>query len=259
MTGTRAASRPDPRQSVRPQASEVEPALAAALPEMRPRHLRRPPDRMGRRWCADPVGTYLRLSPRSRRRSAVVLALSSCTRGHARHRDRDAAASRKVSSRSDGACCAVTGSACIFSCHTRSWKTPSSREASEDLARVARKARRARVTATAESGATATTRRLADAPVGGQSVTIRLAVRRFFCGTPDCPAVMFAEQADGLTSHRAWRTRPLAWTLTAALPSRPGWGAVGRDAGWSGYSGCVCAGWGVGGGRIGPGRYQHIR
>ena len=31
-------------------------------------------------------------------------------------------------------------------------------------------------------------RRLADAPVGGQPVVIRLAVRRFFCGNPDCAA-----------------------------------------------------------------------
>ena len=49
-------------------------------------------------------------------------------------------------------------------------------------------------------------RRLADAPAGGQPVTIRLAVRRFFCGNPDCAAVTFAEQVEGLTSRRARRT-----------------------------------------------------
>jgi transposase len=68
-------------------------------------------------------------------------------------------------------------------------------------------------------------RRLADAPAGGQPVTIRLTVRRFFCGNPDCAAVTFAEQVDGLTSRRARRTPPLARTLTAialALAGRAG-------------------------------------
>jgi transposase len=68
-------------------------------------------------------------------------------------------------------------------------------------------------------------RRLADAPVGGRPVLIRLAVRRFFCGNPGCPAVTFAEQIDGLTSRRARRTPPLARTLTAialALAGRAG-------------------------------------
>jgi len=68
-------------------------------------------------------------------------------------------------------------------------------------------------------------RRLADAPAGGQPVTIRLAVRRFFCGNPDCAAVTFAEQVEGLTSRRARRTPPLARTLTAialALAGRAG-------------------------------------
>jgi transposase len=68
-------------------------------------------------------------------------------------------------------------------------------------------------------------RRLADAPVGGRPVLIRLAVRRFFCGNPDCPAVTFAEQIDGLTSRRARRTPPLARALTGialALAGRAG-------------------------------------
>lgn len=68
-------------------------------------------------------------------------------------------------------------------------------------------------------------RRLADAPVGGQPVVIRLAVRRFFCGNPDCAAVTFAEQIDGLTSRHARRTPPLAGMLTGialALAGRAG-------------------------------------
>jgi transposase len=40
---------------------------------------------------------------------------------------------------------------------------------------------------------------LADRGVGGRDVTIRLRVRRFFCGNTDCPRVIFAEQVDGLT------------------------------------------------------------
>lgn len=68
-------------------------------------------------------------------------------------------------------------------------------------------------------------RRLADAPVGGHRVVIRLTVRRFFCANPDCPAVTFAEQVDGLTSRRARRTPPLARALTGialALAGRGG-------------------------------------
>jgi len=56
-------------------------------------------------------------------------------------------------------------------------------------------------------------RRLADVPVGGHRVMIRLTVRRFFCASQDCPAVTFAEQIEGLTSRRARRTPPLARTL----------------------------------------------
>jgi transposase len=68
-------------------------------------------------------------------------------------------------------------------------------------------------------------RRLADAPVGGHQVVIRLGVRRFFCGNPDCAAVTFAEQVGGLTSRRARRTPPLARMLTGiglALAGRAG-------------------------------------
>jgi hypothetical protein len=68
-------------------------------------------------------------------------------------------------------------------------------------------------------------RRLSDAAIGGQRPVIRLVVRRFFCGNPDCPNKTFAEQIDGLTSRRARRTPPLAQTLTAialALAGRAG-------------------------------------
>jgi len=56
-------------------------------------------------------------------------------------------------------------------------------------------------------------------------VVIRLAVRRFFCGNPDCAAVTFAEQVEGPTSRRARRTPPLARMLTGialALAGRAG-------------------------------------
>jgi len=68
-------------------------------------------------------------------------------------------------------------------------------------------------------------RRLADAAIGGRRVRIRLRVRRFFCGNPDCPAQTFAEQVSGLTSRRSRRTPPLARALTSvalALAGRAG-------------------------------------
>jgi len=82
-------------------------------------------------------------------------------------------------------------------------------------------------------------RRLADAPAGGQPVTIRLAVRRFFCGNADCGAVTFAEQVPGLTTRRARRTPLLARMVTAtglALAGRAGArlaGTLGLPAGRS--------------------------
>jgi len=42
-------------------------------------------------------------------------------------------------------------------------------------------------------------RRVADRGVGGRDVVIRLRVRRFFCGDPECPRRIFAEQVAGLT------------------------------------------------------------
>ena len=68
-------------------------------------------------------------------------------------------------------------------------------------------------------------RRLADAPAGGQPVTLWLGVRRFFCGNDGCRAVTFAEQFAGLTSPRSRRTPLLARMLAAvalALAGRAG-------------------------------------
>jgi transposase len=68
-------------------------------------------------------------------------------------------------------------------------------------------------------------RRLSDAPAAGHRVLIRLAVRWFFCGNPDCPAVTFAGQVNGLTVRRGRRTPPLAAMLTGialALAGRAG-------------------------------------
>ncbi len=50
-------------------------------------------------------------------------------------------------------------------------------------------------------------------------------MRRFLCANPDCAAVTFAEQVEGLTSRRARRTPLLARTLTVialALAGRAG-------------------------------------
>jgi transposase len=68
-------------------------------------------------------------------------------------------------------------------------------------------------------------RRLADAAIGGRRVVIRLAVRRFSCDAPDCPAATFAEQVEGLTSRYARRTPVLTAMLGAvavALAGRAG-------------------------------------
>jgi transposase len=68
-------------------------------------------------------------------------------------------------------------------------------------------------------------RRLRDLPAGGAAVVIWLAVRRFFCVSPGCAAVTFAEQPAGLASRYARRTPPLAAALcavAAAAGGRPG-------------------------------------
>ncbi|WP_405863531.1 ISL3 family transposase [Streptomyces sp. NBC_00005] len=68
-------------------------------------------------------------------------------------------------------------------------------------------------------------RRLTDAPVGGAPAVVELMVRRFKCLNPQCPAVTFAEQIEGLTSPHA-RYTPLLHTLLTSiadvLAGRPG-------------------------------------
>jgi len=58
-------------------------------------------------------------------------------------------------------------------------------------------------------------RRLADAPVAGRQVQLRLRVRRFFCDNLQCPARTFAEQPQTLAAPRARRTALLREALTA--------------------------------------------
>lgn len=66
-------------------------------------------------------------------------------------------------------------------------------------------------------------RQLADCPAGGRPVLIYLAVRRFLCRNPACPAVTFAEQADGLSVRYRRRTVPLL-----GLPAQLGLALAGR-------------------------------
>ncbi|MFD8726136.1 ISL3 family transposase [Streptomyces sp. NPDC059629] len=68
-------------------------------------------------------------------------------------------------------------------------------------------------------------RRLTDAPLGGTSVVIELAVRRFKCLNSHCPAVTFAEQVPGLTSPHARYTpllRSVLVSIALCLAGRPG-------------------------------------
>jgi transposase len=66
---------------------------------------------------------------------------------------------------------------------------------------------------------------LADAPVAGRRVGIRLRIRRFFCLTAGCPTRTFAEQVEGLTMRHARRTpllRSMLETIGLALAGRAG-------------------------------------
>jgi len=68
-------------------------------------------------------------------------------------------------------------------------------------------------------------RQVEDSPVAGRPVVIRLAVRRFFCGNPDCPRLTFAEQVEGLTARYRRRSVPLLGSLARiglALAGRAG-------------------------------------
>ena len=68
-------------------------------------------------------------------------------------------------------------------------------------------------------------RRLLDTAAGGLEVVICLTVRRFFCLSPECAKVTFAEQVDELTSKNARRTPQATAVLEAvalALGGRAG-------------------------------------
>ena len=58
-------------------------------------------------------------------------------------------------------------------------------------------------------------RRVADLPVSGRPVVLRLTVRRFFCDYIDCRAATFVEQVPGLTDRRARRSVGLQGALAA--------------------------------------------
>ncbi|MEV6600037.1 transposase family protein [Actinoplanes sp. NPDC051346] len=88
-------------------------------------------------------------------------------------------------------------------------------------------------------------RLLADLPIAGQLVKLRLTVRRFFCDNVACESKTFAEQVEGLTRRRTRRSEPLRMTLTSiglALAGRA------RESGWprrsgSGRAETVSCGW----------------
>jgi len=54
-----------------------------------------------------------------------------------------------------------------------------------------------------------------DLPCSGRPVRLRLTVRRFRCGTTDCPRRTFAEQVDGVTRPHGPRVQRLELTLDA--------------------------------------------
>src|SRR4051812_31304151 len=68
-------------------------------------------------------------------------------------------------------------------------------------------------------------RRLAEHPIGGRRLVVKLEVRRFFCDAPDCGRRTFVEQIEGLTTRSA-RAGPgvkALWrSLSLAAGGRPG-------------------------------------
>ena len=54
---------------------------------------------------------------------------------------------------------------------------------------------------------------VADGAAGSRPVLIALQVRRFGCLQPQCPAVTFAEQAEGVTGRYCRRSVPLTAML----------------------------------------------
>nr|WP_280922751.1 ISL3 family transposase [Streptomyces sp. MZ04] len=65
-------------------------------------------------------------------------------------------------------------------------------------------------------------RRLADGPVGGQPVEIRLTVRRLYCENAQCPRRNFVEQVDGLTVRYGRRTPMWCRVLEAVVVALAG-------------------------------------
>ena len=66
-------------------------------------------------------------------------------------------------------------------------------------------------------------RQLADAPIAGRAVRLRLRIRRLFCDNVACAARTFAEQPAALTAPRARRTsllRRMLSTIAVALAGR---------------------------------------
>jgi transposase len=69
------------------------------------------------------------------------------------------------------------------------------------------------------------TRQIADLPITGCAVVLRLRVRRFRCSVSRCPRRIFAEQVPGLAKRYARRSVPLQAALQElgfALGGRPG-------------------------------------
>ena len=74
-------------------------------------------------------------------------------------------------------------------------------------------------------------RRLLDTAIGGCEVVICLSVRRYFCRSPQCAKITFAEQVSGLTSRHARCTPAVTAVLEAvalALGGRAGARLSGR-------------------------------
>ena len=65
-------------------------------------------------------------------------------------------------------------------------------------------------------------RRLADAPVGGRPVLLRVRVRRFFCANEACPARTFVEQPIEVASQHARMTLPKRGMLVAVVVALAG-------------------------------------
>ncbi len=81
-------------------------------------------------------------------------------------------------------------------------------------------------------------RTLADSPVGGRPLLVRLTVRRFFCDSPTCLRRAFVEQIAGLTERHQQATTELRSQLRAiaAEPSK-----AATSGPWTGRGGKLMA------------------